>query len=137
MFPVIHIINTFKGIYVLTTMRNHSSANGQGAAKVLRGSMTANATSSCIQTTAHSLATVAGSPLRGLMRSIVTVRDLITLLFYRDSDRMPLSLVRSEGGSGCMKSQDSSMDQQPAYTKVEPDVGGPDWGDYNGVGVTV
>jgi uncharacterized Zn-finger protein len=42
--------------------------------------------------------------------------------------------LRSEGGSGCMKSQDSSMDQQPAYTKVEPDASGPDWGDY---GVTV
>lgn len=131
-------MDTFKGIYVLTMTRNLSNANGQGAAKVLRDSMTASATSSCIQTTAHSLATVAGSPLRGLMRSIVTVRDLsITLLFYSDPDGMSPSLVRSEGGSGCMKSQDSSMDQQPAYTKVEPDVGGPEWGDYNGVGVTV
>jgi hypothetical protein len=29
------------------------------------------------------------------------------------------------------------MEQQSAYTKVEPDASGPDWGDYSSVGVTV
>jgi hypothetical protein len=84
-------MDIFKGIYVLTMTRNHSSASGLGAAKVLRGSMTASATSSCIRTTAHSLAMVAGSPSRGLMRSIVIVRDSPTTPFLnRDSDRMSL-----------------------------------------------
>jgi hypothetical protein len=76
------LLDTFKGTYVLTMTRNLSSANGLGAAKVLRGSMTASATSSCIRTTAHSLATVAGSPLRGLMRSIVTVRHFPTAALF-------------------------------------------------------
>jgi hypothetical protein len=76
------LLDTFKVIYVLTMTRNLSSASGLGAAKVLRGSMTASATSSCIRTTAHSLVTVAGNPLRGLMRSIVTVRDFPTAPFY-------------------------------------------------------
>ncbi len=82
-------MDIFKGTYVLTTTRNPSSANGLDAAKVLRDSMTASATSSCIRIIAHSLATVAGSPSRGLTRLIVTVRHFfITPFFCRGPDRM-------------------------------------------------
>ena len=87
-FTDIHPVGVFKGTYVLTTTRNLSSANGLGAAKVLRGSMTASVTSSCIRTTAHSLATVAGSPLHGLMRSIVTVRHFSSHLSSVGTDGM-------------------------------------------------
>ena len=80
-FAVTHSLDIFKGTYVLTTTRNPSSANGLDAAKVLRGNMTASVTSSYIRTTAHSLAKVAGSPLRGLMRSIATVRHYSTTFF--------------------------------------------------------
>jgi hypothetical protein len=130
---------SFKGTCVLTMTRSLSSANGLGAGKVSRGSMTASATSSCIRITAHSLATVAGSLLHGLMRSIVTVRHFpITLSFFRGSDRFFRYSVRSEGGSGCMKTQESSPDQQgaPGPFKLEPDAGGQDnWGGYEGVTV--
>ena len=88
-------MDIFKGTYVLTTTRNLSSANGLDAAKVLRGSMTASVTSNCIRTTAHLLATVAGSPLRALMRSIDIVRQFsITLVFDRSSDRILLQCAR-------------------------------------------
>ena len=83
-FTDIHLIGVFKDTYVLTMTRSLSSANGRDAGKVSRGSMTASATSSCIRITAHSLATVAGSLLHVLMRSIVTVRHFpITPLVYR------------------------------------------------------
>ncbi len=99
------------------------------------GNMIANATSSCIQTTAHSPAMVAGNLSRNWMRLIATVCHF-HYAFYISI--LTDCLVCSEGGSGCMKAQESSPDQQPTPMsfKVESDAGGQDsWGYEGGLRV--